>query len=1217
MRSAFVALITAALSVIPARADWRITSQVGGPITAVAARDSFAFVGIGSRVHIYDISDPASPREVGSTPAFGDRVSDIVVNASHAYIAAGTDGVHIADLTDHATPRLIGRWDSPGTAEGIAVEGALLIVADGPLGVQLVNVANPASPEAVGAVFDATFAFDVAVRGPYAFIAAADAGLLVANISAPDAPFEVTGRDTPGFARDVAIDESTLYLADQWGGVRIMSITDPRVPREISSVSLPSWAFAVAVDGARLLVADGAAGLRMIDVSDPSLPREVSNYPAPGRVSWKVVMSEGRALVGVRTEGVHIVEVAGAGAHRRAGMIAPLVSAGSVVTRGDFAYVLTADQGLRVIDVSQPDRLRERGRGVTLQGLVGCIDAADNGYVYIGSGIQGEARLDVVDATDPDRPVSVTSLSIFNFAREILHHASRLYIPDEYGLAIFDVSTPAVPVLRSRISFAPDNGVTSGATSVALAGTTAFVSAGGNGLNAVDVSDPVNMRIIGNWLPDVGSVGQLAWRDDVLYATTGLPSPRLFTLDVRDPRNPVLLAAVPLAGSTTGDVLLDGPYAYVANGGAGVAVIDIQNPAFPTEAGRIPTPGFALELAAAHGRLFVAAVDGGLLEIGRTPMTTSSSSAALPPPREREAAAAALPPARARSEKAAVTPPPVTGRSVIVTSAADRGPGTLREAMSTLAAGDVITFDPAAFPPDRPATIQVETPLPHLTVSDVVLDASNAGVILDGSRLSGQFESGLEIAFTSKRNTIRGLQILNFPSAGIFISGDGGNVIGGDRSKGRGPTGEGNVVSGNRKFGIHVGNPNGNRIIGNFVGTDATGRVPLGVQPFGVDIFYHPGNGTELGGDRIGGDQPWEANVIAGNVAAEVKLHNAGGHTVIGNFIGVDVDGNRIGASLKGIDIDASSDNVVTRNVIVSNHSVWIIDQGACCNRINENWIGVTRDGRIIPRRIPGENGIAINESFNLIFGNTFGGIPYAAVRPSGLSHHVQETIIAGNTFHGLSPSEAILGEAAIDIDAASRTFIGGSTPAFRNQLNAGRTGIRLHTGVDRTFILANQVGTDDQRSLQNATGIAIGTSTHTFVQNTTIVNASGSAIAVAAPQNRIRRNSIHGNGGAIDVTLAPGAPSPPLIAEVTATSVAGTACGGCVVEIFSDAETQARWYEGTTVADGTGRFTFTRTRFQGSWITATATDPQGSTSGLAEPVAAPPVPPRRRAVRH
>ncbi|HEU5163576.1 MAG TPA: hypothetical protein VFV54_10550, partial [Thermoanaerobaculia bacterium] len=483
-------------------------------------------------------------------------------------------------------------------------------------------------------------------------------------------------------------------------------------------------------------------------------------------------------------------------------------------------------------------------------GLVGPIAAIGEKHVYVATIVRNQASLDVYEVSDLGRPALVKSVQFFNFAQELIPRGSLLYAPDEYGIQVFDIADPASPALKGTMKLEPDNPLTVAASSVALYDQYAFVSAE-DGLRVVDVSDPAKMRVVGSWSGN--AVSQLAYSDGYLYATTGAFGAALVVFDVSDPRQPVPIGSVSLEGRSVGELLLDGPYAYVANGGAGVAVIDIRSAAHPVVVQKIAVPGFASQLALDRGRLLITASNGGLLiaeQAGQAPMAASVSSSRLHAPTPRHPGTVAdeiprpLPPSSRR------TPPPLSanaGRSVIVTSAADSGAGTLREALANHDAGDVITFDPAAFPPSAPATIQPLTVLPRIKRDGVVIDASNAGVILDGSRLSGAFESGLEIEDPSKGNIIRGLQIVNFPSCGIFVGGDGDNIIGGDRSRGTGPIGEGNLLSRNFKAGIQVADPNGNRIVGNLIGTDLTGRTVLGGQTVGVNIFFNTGEARSAG----------------------------------------------------------------------------------------------------------------------------------------------------------------------------------------------------------------------------------------------------------------------------------------------------------------------------------------------------------------------------------
>lgn len=170
------------------------------------------------------------------------------------------------------------------------------------------------------------------------------------------------------------------------------------------------------------------------------------------------------------------------------------------------------------------------------------------------------------------------------------------------------------------------------------------------------------------------------------------------------------------------------------------------------------------------------------------------------------------------------------GASWVVANTADSGQGSLRQALTNAQNGDTITFDPAVFPPGNPATILPESALPVLDRGSITIDASNAGVILDG-RNTPQGTSGLQI--WTNNNVVRGLQIVSFPAHGIRIfGGASGNTIGGNWQVGNAPHGQGNIISRNGDAGIDISGigTRDNQVIGNLIGLDSDGTQDLRVQ---------------------------------------------------------------------------------------------------------------------------------------------------------------------------------------------------------------------------------------------------------------------------------------------------------------------------------------------------------------------------------------------------
>jgi len=227
--------------------------------------------------------------------------------------------------------------------------------------------------------------------------------------------------------------------------------------------------------------------------------------------------------------------------------------------------------------------------------------------------------------------------------------------------------------------------------------------------------------------------------------------------------------------------------------------------------------------------------------------------------------------------------------SFVVTSTADSGPGTLRQALLDAQPGDTITFDATVFPPAAPVTITLTTPLPMLTQGNLTINASSAGVVLDGSQLSGEDTHGLDIS--SDGNVVRGLEILNFPAAAVGLrEGVSGNVV------------EDNLLSGNGSFGVGLwgSETTGNSVRNNIIGTDRSGLAAGNLSRDGIHI-HQAGQ-----------------NTITGNLIAAVGQSGiyiccgSTGNAVSNNTIGLAADGSTpLPSGQAGITIDQGAHDTV------------------------------------------------------------------------------------------------------------------------------------------------------------------------------------------------------------------------------------------------------------------------------------------------------------------
>ncbi|MBN2392719.1 MAG: VCBS repeat-containing protein [Anaerolineae bacterium] len=453
-------------------------------------------------------------------------------------------------------------------------------------------------------------------------------------------------------------------------------------------------------------------------------------------------------------------------------------------------------------------------------------------------------------------------------------------------------------------------------------------------------------------------------------------------------------------------------------------------------------------------------------------------------------------------------PFPIEVMTCTVTSAADNGIGTLRWCLERAQVSAYIDFDPTVFPPTMPATITLLSELPHIITNGLTIDASNAGVVLDGSQLTS-YEDGLHVD-GADFVTIRGLQVVNFPYDGIELAnGTTHAEIGGNRNVGNGPLGQGNLCSSNGDNGILIGGYGtvNNTIIGNFVGIDLAGISALS-NTTGILVGYGASDNI------VGGSNPGEGNLVSGNAHCGITLHDYATYNhVMGNFIGTDIQGTgAVSNNWIGLCVwNASSYNQIggeqpgERNLISGNSDNGISISGSdiVSNVIIGNYIGVDINGvAALPN---GGNGVAIfaGAANNIVGGNTpskrnlISGNAYAGVSVFGSG--TLNNLISGNYI-----GTDVTGEVAISnngggiyvTDGATDNIVGGEDAGEGNLISGNEgSGVTLqNVGTARNIIVGNYIGTDlyGTQSLSNTW--------------------DGIRLADGAADNLVRDNLISGN---------------------------------------------------------------------------------------------------------
>ncbi|UUO09290.1 choice-of-anchor D domain-containing protein [Blastopirellula sp. J2-11] len=224
------------------------------------------------------------------------------------------------------------------------------------------------------------------------------------------------------------------------------------------------------------------------------------------------------------------------------------------------------------------------------------------------------------------------------------------------------------------------------------------------------------------------------------------------------------------------------------------------------------------------------------------------------------------------------------------------------------------------------------------TNGDGVSDDGEANVI-SGNGAPGSNVSGVFLNSTGTTNNIVAGNLIGtdatgtyaVPNAkyGVWIYGGAQNNIIGTNGNGVGDAAERNIISGNGSVGVRLeGSVPGNRIAGNYIGTDISGSYAVANVNTGVNTNGAVGT-NYIGTNSDGVSDSLERNLISGN-GAGIYLDATSSFIIAGNWIGLDAVGDpTIGNTGKGVWIDDSSSN----NRIGSNMDGVRDDDEA-------NWIG-------------------------------------------------------------------------------------------------------------------------------------------------------------------------------------------------------------------------------------------------------------------------------------
>jgi len=603
--------------------------QVGrmGGVTYDAAVDGdYAYIGQGMDLVVLNISDVSNPSEVGriTTPSL---IVSIEVSGDYAYIA-DSSGLVIVNITDPEEPAIASILETTGYANDVAIaygyyEGYAYVAA-GDNGLVILDIKNPEEPEVVYVQDTEGYAKNVAIGGGYfinqfyAYVADDDNGLVIVDVSNPTAPEYLATYPIDDYANDVAVSGKYAYLTYtnrdllppyRSHGLEIVNISSRAVPTFAGrcETNTEGAAFSVTLKGNYAYIADGSDGLMIANVTDPTAPTLEENYDTDGYAE-DVAVKGNYAYIADGSDGLTIANVTDPTAPAIEGCYDNAYSAWDVDIEGNYAYICSG-YGLIIANITEPEASKFTGSYDTME-VFGNYVAVKGDYAYVADDDNGLA---IVDVSNPAEPAIESIHDIGRYTNDVAVAGDNAYVANSSGLVIVNITDPEKPAITCELDQT--------ALGVAVAGDYAYVADSYNGLAIVDISNPAepaieSIRNIGGYARDVAVAGN--------YAYVANSSGGLAIVDVSNSAEPIITYDNVFAYH----VAMAGDYAYITSS-SHLVIVNITNPAEPKFAGSYVIPaGFADEIDAEGDYVYLADGPNGLVILHVSEVSTNSSPVA-------------------------------------------------------------------------------------------------------------------------------------------------------------------------------------------------------------------------------------------------------------------------------------------------------------------------------------------------------------------------------------------------------------------------------------------------------------------------------------------------------------------------------------------------------------------------------------------------------------
>jgi hypothetical protein len=349
--------------------------------------------------------------------------------------------------------------------------------------------------------------------------------VLVLDVADPVNPIQIASYQS----WNVVVSEDYVFIPMIEGPWYVLDISGDYALQQLGQIDAPlpsNPTGKTAFIENKLLLTYWDAGLRIIDASSPFHLAEIGAYHTLGSIQGLAVIDE-TTLMNANSSGFQVANFAQSD---KISVLSRIDIPGyDLAVMDGFAYVTTWEEGLFVIDISDPARANVIStKAVSKWGHY--VAADNNDHIYLVSGWE----IWVLDVSDPEH------LREVGYYSEPVDENSTIYPPTD-------------------ISF----------SGIAILGNYAYLVTDGHGLHIFDVSEPENPVKV-EVREDPERYYRIAAGDELLFAVSR--TQELFVLNVIEPTSPTVEDRLPITSYYTDEMYAVGNRVYLPLRSGGIEI---------------------------------------------------------------------------------------------------------------------------------------------------------------------------------------------------------------------------------------------------------------------------------------------------------------------------------------------------------------------------------------------------------------------------------------------------------------------------------------------------------------------------------------------------------------------------------------------------------------------------------------------------------------------